>query len=59
MAFRRTLRAVMLGLFLVMGSLGGVPMRVEDIETLMHSMNQTKISQTIPIERDEVGGPPK
>jgi hypothetical protein len=35
---------------LVLGALSGIAMRPEEIEELMHSMNQQKISYTIPGE---------
>lgn len=53
MPFMRNFRALLLGAMLVIGSAFGIAMRPEDIENLMHSMNQTQISQTITDERDE------
>jgi hypothetical protein len=42
---------------LLLGAFGGMPMRPEEIEELMHSMNQQKITHTIP-EGNGDGNPP-
>jgi hypothetical protein len=34
-------------------------MRSEEIEQLMHSLNQTRICQIIRQEGDDIGGPPE
>lgn len=57
MPILRNARSLLLGLMLIMGSILGVAMRPEDIETLMRSMNQTRISQTVTNERDEPDAP--
>ena len=44
--FRRVLLCSALGL----GSLLGAPMRPEEIEELMHQMNQPKLAHTLPDE---------
>jgi hypothetical protein len=54
----RKLRAVFLGVALIFGSLAGMPMRPEDIEELMHSMNQTRVVQVITDQKDKSGEPP-
>ncbi len=41
------LRTLLLWLPLLMGSFAGMPMRPEEIEELMHSCNQQKITMTI------------
>jgi hypothetical protein len=41
-------RALLLGLTLLVGVFGGVPMRAEEIEELMRCMSQPKIEYTIP-----------
>jgi len=58
LTIKRNLRALFLGLILGMGSLFGVPMRPEEIEDLMHSMNQTRICQIIREEHVDAGDPP-
>jgi len=55
---KRKLRALFLGLILGMGSIAGMPMRPEEIEELMHSMNQTRICQVIREEHNDAGEPP-
>jgi hypothetical protein len=51
-------RALFLGLTLGFGSVFGMPMRPEEIEGLMHSMNQTRVCQMIREEHNDVGEPP-
>jgi hypothetical protein len=58
-SIKQTVRALFLGLTLIFGSLGGAPMRSEEIEQLMHSLNQTRICQIIRHEGDDIGGPPE
>jgi hypothetical protein len=54
----RKFRALLLGVALIFGSLGSMPMRPEDIEDLMHSMNQTRIVQVITAQKNKLGKPP-
>jgi hypothetical protein len=49
-SIKHKLRTMILCLPLVLGALSGIAMRPEEIEELMHSMNQQKISYTIPGE---------
>ncbi len=58
MSIKRKLRALFLGTILGIGSIAGMPMRVEEIETLMAIMNQTNASQIIREEHDHSGEPP-
>jgi hypothetical protein len=58
LSIKRKLRALFLSLILGMGSALGAPMRPEEIEDLMHAMNQTRVCQIIREEHDEAGGPP-
>lgn len=51
MSIKRKLRTLMLCLPLLLGAGIGMPMRPEEIEELMHSANQQKISYTIPAEK--------
>jgi hypothetical protein len=44
---KHKLRTLLLCLPLLVGSMVGAPMRPEEIEELMHSMNQQKISYTV------------
>ena len=50
-------RSITLCLALGLGSLIGVPMRAEELEELLHQMNQPKIANTLPDENDN-GDPP-
>ena len=47
MPLKHRLRALLLCLPLLLGALGGMPMRPEEIEELMHAMNQQKIVVTV------------
>ena len=55
MSIKGRLRTLVLCLPLLLGSISGVNMRPEEIENLMHSMNQQKIVVTIQ-EEDENRG---
>lgn len=46
-------RTLLLGMTLLMGAFGGVPMCPEEIEELMRSTNQPKIEYTIPDQSDK------
>ena len=47
---KHKLRTLLLCLPLLAAAFGGLPMRPEEIEDLMHAMNQQKIEYTIPAE---------
>ena len=47
MSFKHRLRTLLLCLPLLLGALGGMPMRPEEIEELMHTMNQQKVVVTV------------
>jgi hypothetical protein len=47
MSIKRRLRTLLLCLPLLLGAFSGMPMRPEEIEELMHSMNQQKVMVTI------------
>jgi hypothetical protein len=51
-SMKHKLRTLLLCLPLLVGSLIGAPMRPEEIEELMQSMNQQKIAYTIPDESE-------
>jgi len=52
MSIKKRLRSALLCLVLGMGSLIGAPMRPEEIEDLMHAMNQPKVARVLPDESD-------
>jgi hypothetical protein len=41
-----------------MGVLGGVPMRPDEIQELMHQMNQPALAHVLPTEDEEGGDSP-
>jgi hypothetical protein len=47
MSIKRRLRTLLLCVPLLLGAFSGMPMRPEEIEELMHSMNQQKVMVTI------------
>ena len=47
MSLKQRLRMLLLCIPLLFGALGGMPMRPEEIEDLMHTMNQQKIVVTV------------
>ena len=49
---KHKLRTLLVCLPLLAASFGGAPMRPEEIEELMHCMNQQKIAYTIPEESE-------
>ena len=56
--FKGKLRNITLCLALGLGSLMGVPMRADELEELLHQMNQPKIAHTLPEENDNGDPPP-
>ena len=52
MSIKHRLHTLLLCLPLLMGAIGGIPMRPEQIEDLMRTMNQQKIVMTIEDDRD-------
>jgi hypothetical protein len=55
---KHVLRTLLVCLLLSVGSLGGIPMRPEEIEELMHNLNQPKNTVTIPGESENGDGKP-
>ena len=55
MSFRTRLRAICVCLVLEAGVLIGVPVRMEEVQELLHSLNQPKVTNTDP-EQDEQDG---
>ena len=58
MRFNHRLRTLLCGLMMQVGVIFGVPIRPEDVEALMHAMNQQQGGPTNP-DRPDPGGPPK
>lgn len=56
MSLRTRLRTVVACLLLEAGVLIGVPVRVQEVEELLRSLNQPKVAQT-DSEEDEVSDP--
>ena len=56
MSFKHQLRTLIVCLPLALGLLMGVPMKPEEIEQLMHDLNQPRIAVTIPGESENGGG---
>jgi hypothetical protein len=54
MSFASRLRVVFICAALQLGVFSGVPMRPEQIQELMHQMNQPKLAHVLPA--DEEGG---
>ena len=52
MSFKRRLRSLLFCLPLLFGAIGGMPMRPEEIEELMHTMNQQKVVVTVEEDGD-------
>lgn len=52
MPIHHRLRKLLLCLTLLAGALGGTPMRPEEIEDLMHTMNEQKVVMTVEDEGD-------
>jgi len=52
-SFKQGLRVVFVCLALEMGVLVGASMRPDEIEQLMHQMNQPKMAHVLPSENDE------
>lgn len=55
-SIKHKMRTLFLCLTLLVGSMGGAPMRPEEIEELMHTMNQSKITYTIRAEGENGDG---
>ncbi len=49
---KRKLRTLLLSFTLILGALGGMPMRPEEIEELMSTMNQTKTVHVVTEESE-------
>lgn len=58
MSFRSKLRVVMVCLILQAGAMMNCPMRPEEIEELMHQMNEPKLACVLPSEDDGGDDPP-
>jgi hypothetical protein len=56
-SFKHRFRKVVLCLVIGMGACWGMPVRPEEIEALMHIMNQPKIMYTKPVDGESGGDP--
>jgi hypothetical protein len=59
MSLASRLRVLVVCVALEMGVLGGVPMRPDEIQELMHQMNQPTLAHVLPSEDDDGGDTPK
>jgi len=57
-SIKHLLRTLLVCLPLAAGSLAGVPMKPEEIEELMHNLNQPKMTVTIPDDSENGDGTP-
>jgi hypothetical protein len=57
MSLASRLRVIVVCVALEMGVLNGVPMRPDEIQDLMHQMNQPKVARQLPSEDDEGDNP--
>lgn len=57
-ALTRRLRVVFVCLMLEWSAMLGVPMRPDEIQELMHQMNQPKLAHVLPGDEDDGGDPP-
>lgn len=58
MSLRRRVRTVLACVVLECGALVGVPMRFEELEELLRSLNEPKVAQAGPQEREADGNGP-
>jgi hypothetical protein len=58
MSLANRLRVLVVCVALEIGVLGGVPMRPDEIESLMREMNQPTLAHVLPTEDEEAGGSP-
>lgn len=56
-SIKHLLRTLAVCLPLMVGSLSGVPMKPEEIEELMHNLNQPKLTITVPGESENGDDP--
>ena len=57
MSLKQRLRTVLCCVVLEMGTLAGIPMRPEQIQELMQSLNQPKVARTDPEEQADGDAP--
>jgi hypothetical protein len=57
-SLKKRLRVVLVCANLLLGVMVGSPMRPDQIEELMHQMNQPKMAHVLPTENDEGDDPP-
>ena len=56
MPIRQRLRTIIVCFVLELGALSGIPMRPNEIEDLMRTLNQPKVAHTIPDESKKGDG---
>ena len=56
MSWKKKLRTLLVCVVLEMGVLSGAPMRPEEIEEMMHQMNQPKLAHVLPTEDEDGDG---
>jgi hypothetical protein len=57
MSFATRLRVLVVCITLEMGVLSGAPMRPDEIQNLMHQMNQPKVAHQLPSDDEEGDNP--
>ena len=58
MSIKKIVRTLIVCAVLEVGALAGVPMRPEEIQALMHQLNQPNLAHVLPSEDDDGGDPP-
>jgi hypothetical protein len=59
MSFKKRLRVLAVCANLLLGVMVGSPMRPDEIEELMHQMNQPKMAHVLPTEDEDGDDPPQ
>ena len=58
MSLMKRLRVLLVCVVLEAGVLAGSPMRPDEIQELLHQMNQATLAHVLPSETDDGDGPP-
>jgi hypothetical protein len=58
MSVKKRLRTILMCAALELGVLSGVPMRPEEIRSLMNQLNQPKLAQVLPTDEQSGDDPP-
>ena len=59
MSLKKRLRVVVVCAILQLGVMVGTPMRPDEVEELMHQMNQPKMAHVLPTEDEDGDDPPE